>query len=289
MLSTNQKPKRVVPSPGVLFSIPGITLLLFGFVVPLLLIVVFSFMPAKTFGLGHMPTLQNYNEILGSDTYITSLLWSLFLAGLTTAILLVVCYPLAFAMAKIFNRGATLVTLAVVLLLFVSENIRLFGWSLTLMKGGIIDGTLKQFGLGLDNALYNIPVIVFGMSYVYLPFMLFPLVLGISMIPDQVREAANDLGANRWLIFRSIDLPLSSPGILIGSLLTFVLSVGAVSEAKILGGGKVIPITQNIESIFSYAQNWPLGSALSTALLLIIGGMLTFVLSKVELDRLFRK
>lgn len=289
MLSTNQKPKRVVPSPGVLFSIPGITLLLFGFVVPLLLIVVFSFMPAKTFGLGHMPTLQNYNEILGSGTYITSLLWSLFLAGLTTAILLVVCYPLAFAMAKIFNRGATLVTLAVVLLLFVSENIRLFGWSLTLMKGGIIDGTLKQFGLGLDNALYNIPVIVFGMSYVYLPFMLFPLVLGISMIPDQVREAANDLGANRWLIFRSIDLPLSSPGILIGSLLTFVLSVGAVSEAKILGGGKVIPITQNIESVFSYAQNWPLGSALSTALLLIIGGMLTFVLSKVELDRLFRK
>ncbi|WP_298217627.1 ABC transporter permease [Halothiobacillus sp.] len=289
MLSNNQKPKRVAPSPGVLFSIPGIALLLFGFIVPLLLIVVFSFMPAKTFGLGHMPTLQNYNEILGSDTYITSLLWSLFLAGLTTAILLVVCYPLAFAMAKIFNRGATLITLAVVLLLFVSENIRLFGWSLTLMKGGVFDGTLKQFGLGLDNALYNVPVIVFGMSYVYLPFMLFPLVLGISMIPDQVREAANDLGANWWLIFRSIDLPLSSPGILIGSLLTFVLSVGAVSEAKILGGGKVIPITQNIESIFSYAQNWPLGSALSTALLLIIGGMLTYVLSKVELDRLFRK
>lgn len=289
MLSTNQKPKRVVPSPGALFSIPGIALLLFGFIVPLLLIMVFSFMPAKTFGLGHMPKLQNYNEILGSDTYVTSLLWSLFLAGLTTAILLVVCYPLAFAMAKIFNRGATLITLAVVLLLFVSENIRLFGWSLTLMKGGIIDGTLKQFGLGLDNALYNVPVIVFGMSYVYLPFMLFPLVLGISMIPDQVREAANDLGANWWLIFRSIDLPLSSPGILIGSLLTFVLSVGAVSEAKILGGGKVIPITQNIESVFSYAQNWPLGSALSTALLLIIGGMLTYVLSKVELDRLFRK
>jgi spermidine/putrescine transport system permease protein len=273
---------------GLMFSLPGMALLLFGFVVPLLLIVVFSFMPPKSFNLAHAPTLANYGEIM-TGTYVTSLLWSLFLAGSTTVILLIVCYPLAFAMAKVFNRGATLITLAVVLLLFVSENIRLFGWVLSLMKGGIFDGTLKQMGGGLDNALYNIPVIVFGMSYVYLPFMLFPLVLGISMIPDSVREAANDLGANRWLIFRSIDLPLSSPGILIGSLLTFVLSVGAVSEAKILGGGKIIPITQDIESVFSYAQNWPLGSALSAALLFIIAGVLTTVLSRVELDRLFRK
>lgn len=273
---------------GLMFSLPGMALLLFGFVVPLLLIVVFSFMPPKSFDLAHVPTLANYGEIL-TGTYVTSLLWSLLLAGLTTVILLVVCYPLAFAMAKVFNRGATLITLAVVLLLFVSENIRLFGWVLSLMKGGIFDGALKQMGLGLDNALYNIPVIVFGMSYVYLPFMLFPLVLGVSMIPDSVREAAYDLGASRWLIFRAVDLPLSSPGILIGSLLTFVLSVGAISEAKILGGGKVIPITQDIESVFSYAQNWPLGSALSAALLFIIGGALTYVFSKIELDRLFRK
>ncbi len=273
---------------GVMFSAPGILLLLFGFIVPLLLIVAFSIMPPKTFGLMHEPTLQNYHEIL-SNTYVSSLLWSLLLAGLTTVILLVICYPLAFAMAKIFNRGATLITLAIVLLLFVSENIRLFGWVLNLMKGGIFDGTLKQMGGGLDGALYNIPIIVFGMSYVYLPFMLFPLVLGISMIPDQVREAANDLGANRWLIFRSIDLPLSLPGIIIGTLLTFVLSVGAVAEAKILGGGKVIPITEQIQSVFSYAQNWPLGSALSTTLLVIIAGLLTYTFSRIELDRLFRK
>ncbi len=273
---------------GVLFSLPGLFLLLLGFIVPLLLIVAFSLMPAKSFDFSHAPTLANYSEIF-AGTYITSLLWSLLLAGITTLLLLVLCYPLAFAMAKLFGRGATLITLAIVLLLFVSENIRLFGWVLNLMKGGIFDGTLKQMGLGLDNALYNIPVIVFGMCYVYLPFMLFPLVLGISMIPDEVREAANDLGASRWLIFRAIDLPLSSPGILIGSLLTFVLSVGAVAEAKILGGGKVIPITQEIESIFSYAQNWPLGSALSTTLLVIIAGLLTYTLSRVELDRLFRK
>jgi spermidine/putrescine transport system permease protein len=274
---------------GLLFSLPGVALLLFGFIVPLSLIVVFSIMPAKSFELMHTPTLENYNEVFGG-TYVTSLLWSLLLAGLTTLLLLVICYPLAFAMAKIFRRGATLITLAIVLLLFVSENIRLFGWVLSLMKGGIIDGSLKQLGLGgLNDALYNIPIIVFGMSYVYLPFMLFPLVLGISMIPDQVREAANDLGASRWMIFRSIDLPLSSPGILIGSLLTFVLSVGAVAEAKILGGGKVIPITQEIESIFSYAQNWPLGSALSTALLVIIAGLITFTLAKLDLDQLFRK
>lgn len=284
MSTSRRKPLR--PSTGLLFSLPGLVFMALAFVVPLALIVAFSFMPPKSFGLAHAPTLANYAEIF-SGSYALSLLWSLLLAALTTAVLLVLCYPLAFAMAKVFGAGANIITLAIVLLLFVSENIRLFGWVLTLMKGGVLDGLLGLIGLGLDGALYNVPVIVFGMCYVYLPFMLFPLVLGISLVPNEVREAANDLGAGRWLIFTKIDLPLSMPGIVIGSLLTFVLSAGAVAEAKILGGGKMIPITEEIQRVFTYAQDWPLGSALSTALLVIIAALLTFTLSKIELDRLF--
>ena len=108
------------------------------------------------------------------------------------------------------------------------------------------------------------------MIYVYIPFMLFPMTLGISMVPNETRDAALDLGASRWQVFKEVELPLSMPGIMIGGLLTFVLAVGAIAEAKVLGGQKIIPITHDIEIAFTYAQNWPLGSAL--AVLLMAGG-----------------
>ena len=129
-------------------------------------------------------------------------------------------------------------------------------------------------------------VIVLGLVYVYLPFMLFPLILGIQMVPDQVREAAFDLGASRWRVFREIDVPLSMPGIVIGSMLTFVLAVGAMAEAKILGGQKVVTIAAEIETAFTYAQNWPLGSGLSTLLIGIVGTIVFLTLRKFDPETL---
>jgi spermidine/putrescine transport system permease protein len=125
---------------------------------------------------------------------------------------------------------------------------------------------------------------VFGMIYVYIPFMLFPMTLGISMVPTETRDAALDLGASRWQVFKEVELPLSMPGILIGSLLTFVLAVGAIAEAKVLGGQKIIPITHDIEIAFTYAQNWPLGSALAVLLMAVVGALVLAVLRRFDLD-----
>ncbi len=124
------------------------------------------------------------------------------------------------------------------------------------------------------------------MVYVYLPFMLFPMTLGISMVPNETREAAPDLGATRWQVFREVELPLSMPGIMIGFLLTFVLAVGAIAEAKILGGQPVIPITHDIEIAFTYAQNWPLGAALAVLLMLVVGVLVLLALRRFDLDRI---
>ncbi|MCX7713717.1 MAG: ABC transporter permease subunit [Chthoniobacterales bacterium] len=192
-------------------------------------------------------------------------------------------------MAKVFKSSATFLTYAIAASLFIPENIRLFGWVIGLMKNGIIGGTLKLFGFQTDSLLYNIPVILLGMCYVYLPFMLFPLVLGIKMIPDQVREAAFDLGASPWQVFSKIDLPLSMPGITIGSVLVFVLSIGAIAEAKILGGQAIVVIAADIETEFTYGQNWPLGSALSTLLLLATLSLVFFVLAKINLAKILGK
>ena len=141
-----------------------------------------------------------------------------------------------------FGRWSTLITLLFVIPLFVSENVRLYGWLLFFIKNGVLLGTLKSlFGVEWDSILFTKGIVLFGMVYVHIPYMLFPLTLGISMVPEETREAAFDLGASRWQVFREVEFPLSLPGLIIGCLLTFVLAVGAIAESKVLGGQVVIP------------------------------------------------
>ena len=276
-------------STGFFCALPVIVLLLLVFIAPLFVVIGFSFVPARTFNLFTTPTLENYQAIV-ADTYYLSFGWSLFLAALAVMILFIICYPLAFAMAKVFGRFSIFITIAIVISLLVSENIRLFGWVLVLMKGGVFLGYLEHwFAVELESWLYGGPIIVFGLVYVYLPFMLFPLTLGISMIPNELRQAASDLGANRWTIFREIDLPLAMPGILIGCMLTFVLCTGAMAEAKVLGGGNILTMVDEIETAFTYKQNWPLGSALSVILIITVAGIALFTLRTIDLDRILGK
>lgn len=272
--------------PGVLTAVPVMTLLALGFAAPLLVVVGYSVMPAKTFDFAHLPTLQNYVDIFSGSFYL-SFLRSLALAVATVGLLLLVCYPVAYGMAKLFGRWTYLLSLLLVIPLFVSENIRLFGWVLLLIKNGVLDGGLQAtVGLSVPSLLYTVPAIILGLVYVYLPFMLFPMMLGIAMVPRDVTEAARDLGASRWQIFREIELPLAMPGILIGSLLTFILSLGSLAESKIVGGQRVIMIADDIETAFTFSQNWPLGSALSVLLMLLAGGLVLALLRRLDLDRI---
>jgi spermidine/putrescine transport system permease protein len=277
---------RVVAAPGRRHSLPILALLALGFAAPLLTIIGFSFMPPRTFSLGQVPTIENYRTIV-EHTFYTSFLWSLGMAVVTVLILIAICYPVAYGLAKTFGRWANLVTLLLVLPLFVSESVRLYGWVLFFVKGGVLLGTLKSvFGIDLDSVLFTPSMIIFGMCYTYLPFMLFPMSLGITMVPSDLVDAARDLGASRLQIFREVEIPLAMPGIVIGSLLTFVLSVGAIAEAKVLGGQSVIPVAHDIEIAFTYAQNWPLGAAISVLLIVLVGGLVLTVLRRFDLDRI---
>jgi spermidine/putrescine transport system permease protein len=276
--------ERIDRRLGVMSSLPISLLLLVCFIAPLVVIAGFSIMPQRVFSLMNMPDFSSFLEI-ASQGYYKSLLWSLGLALLSTVSLFVICWPLAFGMAKVFKRFTLVITIAVVVSLFVSENIRLFGWVLTLMKGGLIDGYMNAWlDFGLEGVLYNVPITVFGLVYVYLPFMLFPLAQGIAMVPDDAREAAIDLGASRWQVFIEVELPLAAPGIVVGSLLSFVLAAGALAESKLLGGQSIIVIADEIETAFTYGQNWPLGSALAMVLIAIIGVLAIYGINRVDLD-----
>ena len=275
-------------SPGARCALPVLALLAVGFLAPLLAIIGFSFATPRGFDAFRTFTLANYAAIFDpANTVWMSFAWSLALAAATVAILLVVAYPIAYGLARVFGRWAALVSLLFVFPLFVSENIRLYGWILFFIKGGVLDGTLQAAGLpGGPDVLFSVGATLFGMVYVYLPFMLFPMTLGLSTVPSDLIEAARDMGATRLQAWREVELPLAMPGILIGMLLTFVLAVGAVAESKILGGQSIIVITHDIEIAFTYAQNWPLGSALAVLLMLVVG-LLTFAgIARLDLDRI---
>lgn len=273
-------------SPGLLAALPVVVFLCIAFAAPLVAVLGYSFMPEKTFTLTQAPTLENYLNVF-SQSYYLSFGKSLGLAFATVVLLLVISWPVAYGMAKLFGRWAHLLTLAIIIPLFVSENIRLFGWVLFLIKGGVLLGGLNAWlGIESESMLYQVPAIVLGLVYVYLPFSLFPLVLGISMVPREVTEAAFDMGASRWQVFREIELPLAMPGILIGGLLTFILSLGSLAESKILGGQAVIMIADEIETAFTFGQNWPLGSALSVILILFSGVLVLTLLNWIDLDKI---
>lgn len=274
-------------NPGWLFMLPVAALLFLGFVVPILLVGAYSLMPPRTFALTGEPTLANY-LVAVSEGYLRPLGWSLFLAAATTLICLALAWPTAKALDRFGGRFALAAAILIALPIFVSESVRLFGTALFMMPGGgILAGTLNAlFGLRIGSILYTKTATLVGMVYVFFPFMLFPMLLGLSLVPKDQLEAARDLGAGWWQTLREVELPLAMPGIMVGVLLTFVFALGANAEAAILGGQAVTVITRAIEQRFGYAQDWPLGAALTVLVILVTAALVFPALRRLDLDRL---
>ena len=279
--------KKIV-STGFLMALPNILLFLFFFLAPMLIIVGYAFTPSLTFDILSEISLENFKRILNEKYYI-SFIWSLMLALITTLILLFICYPVAYGLVNIFGRATNIITLLFIMPLFVTETVKIYGWSLFFLKGGILNGILDYFALPFPELMYSIPIIIIGLTYNFLPFMLFPLVLGIGLIPNELRLAARDLGATRTTVFFDIDLAIAKPGIIIGSLLTFVLALSSMSESRMLGGKKVIMIADDIEFAFGYQQNWPLGSALSIILAIVATIILLILFRWLDIKTFIKK
>ncbi len=274
-------------SLGAKCAVPVAILLFAGFVIPLLAILGYSFATPRSFELFRSFTLENFGTVLDpTNTVWLSFIWSCSFAMATVAILAVLAYPIAYGLNTVFGRWSPLISIFFVFPLFISENVRLYGWVLFFIKNGVLDGTLKLIGLSGPEVLFTPGATLFGLVYTYLPFMLFPMTLGLAMVPRDLIDAAQDLGAGRLQIWREIELPLAMPGILIGMLLTFVLAIGATAEAKILGGQSIIVISHDIEIAFTYSQNWPLGSALAVVVTIFIGALTLALLARLDLDRI---
>jgi len=276
--------------PGAWFALPVGLFLLVAFAAPLAIVTWYSFMPARTFSLTGTPGVQNYLRAF-SDGYERPLMWSLLGATLATLVCAVLAWPTAKILHAHAGRVATIVTALIALPIFISESVRLFGMSMFLMpRGGILAGTLDwAFGIRIGSILNTRLAALLGLIYIHFPFMLFPTLLGVSLIPADRVEAARDLGAGPWAVFREVELPLAAPGLLIGALLTFVLCLGANAEAAILGGRAVTVITMSIEQRFNHAQDWPMGAALTVLVILVTAALVWPVLRRIDLNRIIRR
>lgn len=283
--------QEFIRSKGGKCALPVYILLAAGFLAPLFMVFGFSFATPRTYDAFTSFSLENFTHIFdGSTSVWRSYAWSIALAACVTAILAVVCYPIAVGMVRIFGRKtSSFISILFVFPLFVSENVRLYGWILFFGKNGVLDGVCKFLGFNGPDVLFTPEMTAMGLAYSFLPYMLFPVIMGVNLVPKDLLTAARDLGASRLRTWWQIELPLAMPGVLIGMLLTFVLATGSMSESKILGGQSIIVITNDIDVQFTFSQNWPQGAALAVILTILIGALTLYAFKKIDLDKLMGK
>ncbi len=216
--------------------------------------------------------LDNFVTLVSDDIYALSYLKSLEVAFVATAILLLIGYPLAYAMARAPRHLQTVLVMLVILPFWTSFLIRVYAWINILQADGLLNRVLQALHLvdapvawlASDTAIY------IGVVYSYLPFMVLPLYATLEKMDESLLEAAADLGAPRWKAFWLVTVPLSAPGIGAGALLCFIPIVGEFVIPDLLGGSETLMIGQTLWTEFFANKDWPVASAIAVVLLCLL-------------------
>lgn len=257
---------------GVFLAMPTVLWLVIFFVLPLAVVLVFSFMSRGRGGVAIMPfTMEHYERTFG--VFFIIIQRSIGLAALTTVICLIAGYPLAFFISTRRRRIVQQIALFLVILPFWTNFlIRTYAWRILLGEEGTINGVLLSLGLiGEPLSLLNTQLaVVIGLIYGFLPFMVLPIYASVERFNFRYVDAAHDLGANDIRAFLRVVLPLTLPGVLAGCALVFIPSVGAFVTPDLLGGTKGLMIGNLINKQFGGSGNMPLGSALSIVMMAVV-------------------
>lgn len=256
---------------GFLIGLPAYAYLVLFFALPLVLVLVYSFASRSATG---RTVLRNWNldsyERLFSPLVVEIFLRSFLLALVTTVICLLVSYPFAYYIAT-RAQGLRSVLLVLVMIPFWSNFlVRTYAWRVILGSDGLVSQISQLFGGGEVRVLFTNSAVLIGLVYGFLPFMVLPLYAAIERLDWSLVEAARDLYANGWTAFRQVTLPLSMPGVVAGSILVFIPSLGAYVTPAILGGANTVLMGDYIVSQFLAARNWPFGSALSFGVMFVM-------------------
>lgn len=213
----------------------------------------------------------NYMQFFGERVYVMALLRTFLMSVTATAITLAVAFPIAYYIAKI-ARGKTrnILFLACLLPFWVSELVRVFGWMILLRETGVLSSLLVSMGVLTQPVefLYNDVIVMVGLVYTSILFMVVPLISSLDSLDDSMIEAGYDLGGNSLTILREIVVPHAMPGIVAGCIVVFMLSLGNYLTPALLGGKSGQWFTSQIYTQFITRFNWEVGSAFGFVLLL---------------------
>jgi spermidine/putrescine transport system permease protein len=225
-------------------------------------------------GVVHEWGLGSYSRSL-EPIYLFILARSVWLAFATTALCLVLAYPVAYWLGfKVSDRWRSALLVLVILPFWTSFLVRMYAWVFTLRSEGLINLLLARFGFAPLPLLYNDFAVLLGQVYGELPFMILPLYASLEKLDRSLLEAASDLGASPTSALWRVTIPLTGPGIAAGCVLVFIPSLGAYLAPDLLGGARTVYIGNLSQSQFAVARDIPFGAALSFLLSLTVLGLL---------------
>jgi spermidine/putrescine transport system permease protein len=264
--------ERAASRRGLLIGLPSYAYLIVFFALPLLIVVVYSFASRSVRGatiLGDW-NLRSYARL--TDSLVLTIGWrSLWIAGLTTLVCLVVAYPFAYYLATRSVRTRAVLLVLVMIPFWSNLLVRTYAWRVLLGSDGPFTRVLEAIGFTDARLLFTPWAVMIGLVYGYLPFMILPLYASLERLDHSLVEAARDLYANGFQAFWRVTWPLSKPGVIAGSILVFIPSFGAYVTPEVLGGrGSTMLGSYIARQFIGTASDWPFGSALSVAVLAVM-------------------
>jgi spermidine/putrescine transport system permease protein len=246
------------------------------FLVPYLIVVIYSFLSPDIYDVRFEVSLDAYRQIFAGN-YLRPFLLSFKLAIYTTLICILLGFPVAYYIARAKEKLRNTLLIFIIIPFWTNLIIRIFSWRIFLAYNGVLNDLLISAGListPLEIMRTDLAVILV-MVYVYLPYMILPLYSTLEKLDFTLLNAAMDLGANEVKAFFSITLPLAVEGIFAGTLLVFIPSLGAYLIPQLVGNQRSLYVGQVITyKIKNIPRNWPMASALSLTLLLLVAVML---------------
>ena len=265
-----------------LLIVPAVLLMLVFYIYPLIQVLWIS-VTEPYFG------LQNYEALLNRPLLHRIWLTTLRICLITTVITVILGYLVAYAMAQVGERQRTTMMFCILLTFWLSVLIRAFAWVMLLRNGGLINSALMSLGI-IDSdlpLLRNEFSVIVGMVHFMMPLAVLPIYSNMSGIDGRYVSAARGLGASPWEAFWHIHLPLSKPGLIAATILVFVFSLGFFITPAILGGGKVVMISEYIQVSFEETLRWGQATMLASSLLFAVLLTLALVARFVDLKKVF--
>jgi spermidine/putrescine transport system permease protein len=221
----------------------------------------------------HQWTLRNYGQLIANPVYMQVLGRSARIAASVTALALLLGIPLAYFVSMRAGRFKGLLYQLVIIPLWVSYLVRAYAWKTILGGDGVLNTLLIHFGVLHEPAtflLYSPFAVILTLTHIYTPFVFLPAYASMAHIPKALIEASKDLGASPARSFWTVIFPLSLPGIIAGATFAFVLSLGDFIAPLLIGGPNGIMVSNIVVSLFGAAYDWPLGSAISLCILILV-------------------